>query len=37
MNQYATFDVETETEEDAQRKVIAILVETIINRTTKSW
>lgn len=37
MNQYGTYSVETETEEDAQRKVIALLVETIINRTTKSW
>jgi hypothetical protein len=37
MNQYGVYAVETETEEDAQRKVIALLVETIINRTTKSW
>ena len=37
MNQYATYDVATETEEDAQKKVVALLVDAIINRTTKSW
>lgn len=37
MNQYSTYDVAAETEQDAQRKVIDLLVETIINKTTKSW
>ena len=37
INQIGIYDVEKETEEDGQQKVIALLIETIINKTTKSW
>jgi outer membrane lipopolysaccharide assembly protein LptE/RlpB len=37
MNQTGTYDVISETEEDAQNKAIGYLVESIINKTTKSW
>ncbi len=37
MNKIASYDVETETEEDARQKVILLLIESIINKTTKSW
>ena len=37
MSQLGTYEVATETEEDAQRDAITLLVEAIINRTTKSW
>lgn len=37
LNQIAIYDVITETEEDAQKKVILLLIEDIINKTTRSW
>ncbi|MEA1981842.1 MAG: LPS assembly lipoprotein LptE [candidate division Zixibacteria bacterium] len=37
INHIGIYNVETETEENGQDKVIALLVETIINKTTKSW
>lgn len=37
MRQTGVFDVETETEEQGQQSAIGFLVESIINRTTKSW
>ncbi len=37
MSQLGTYEIASETEEDAQRDAIALLVEAIINRTTKSW
>ena len=37
ISQIATYDVLEETEEDAQQKVVVLLIEDIINKTTKSW
>jgi len=37
MSQRGVYDLLTETEEDARLKAINLLVEAIINRTTKSW
>lgn len=37
MTQLGIYDVATETEEDAQQKVIALLIEAIINKSTRSW
>lgn len=37
INQIAIYDVIEETEEDAQQKVIVLLIEDIINKTTRSW
>ena len=37
MNQTGIYDVLSETEEDGQDRAIGFLVESIINRTTKSW
>lgn len=37
MSQIGTYEVDTETEEDAQEEAVALLVDAIINRTTKSW
>lgn len=37
INQIATYDVLDETEEDAQQKVVILLIEDIINKTTRSW
>jgi hypothetical protein len=37
MSQRGVYDLLTETEEDARLKAIDLLVEAIINRTTKSW
>ena len=37
MNQTGIYDVLNETEEDGQNRAIGFLVESIINRTTKSW
>jgi len=37
LNQIAIYDVVEETEEDAQQKVILLLIEDIINKTTRSW
>jgi hypothetical protein len=37
MNKIASYDVESETEEDAREKVILLLIESIINKTTKNW
>lgn len=37
MNKIGIYDVSTETEEDAREKVILLLIESIINKTTKSW
>ncbi|UCD63214.1 MAG: hypothetical protein JSW34_10740 [Candidatus Zixiibacteriota bacterium] len=36
-SQIGVFNVDTETEEDGQEQAIKLLVEAIINRTTKSW
>ena len=36
-SQLGVYNVETETEEDAQQKAILLLVEAILNKTTKSW
>jgi len=37
MSQQGIYSVDTETEEDGQQKAIVLLVEAIINKTTKSW
>ncbi|MDH4158072.1 MAG: LPS assembly lipoprotein LptE [candidate division Zixibacteria bacterium] len=37
MNQTGIYDVLNETEEDGQNRALGFLVESIINRTTKSW
>jgi len=37
INQIAIYDVVDETEEDAQQKVVVLLIEDIINKTTRSW
>ncbi len=37
MNHVGIYDVISETEEDGQEKVIFLLIENIINKTTKSW
>lgn len=37
MNKIGIYDVISETEEDARQKVILLLIESIINKTTKSW
>lgn len=37
MSQRGIYDVDTETEEDGRQRAIELLVETIINKTTKSW
>lgn len=37
MTQTGTYDIVDETEEDAQNKAVGYLVESILNRTTKSW
>ncbi len=36
-SQLGVYNVGTETEEDAQQKAILLLVEAILNKTTKSW
>ena len=37
MNQTGLYDILEETEEDAQNKAVGYLVESILNKTTKSW
>lgn len=37
ISQQGVYDVDTETEEDAQQKAVDRLIEQIITRTTKSW
>ncbi|MFQ5452682.1 MAG: LptE family protein [Candidatus Zixiibacteriota bacterium] len=37
MNQIGIYDINTETEIDGQQRAIALLIEAIINKTTKSW
>jgi len=37
MSQIGVYNVASETEEDGQNRAIGFLVETVINRTTKSW
>ena len=37
MNQIGVYDLNEETEEDGQQKAIALLIENIINKSTKSW
>ena len=37
MNQTGLYDVLEETEEDGQNKAIGYLVESILNKTTRSW
>lgn len=37
INQIGVYNLETETEEDGQTRAIDLLVEDIINKTTKSW
>jgi len=37
MSQRGFYSLETEAEEDGRRKAIVLLVQAIINRTTKSW
>jgi hypothetical protein len=37
MNQQGIYTVATQTEQDAQDEAISLLVQEIINRTTKSW
>jgi hypothetical protein len=37
MNQIGIYDVETENEEDGQQKAINLLIEAVINKTTRSW
>ena len=37
MGQEGVYEVATETEEDGQEKAIALLIDAIINRTTRSW
>jgi len=37
MSQTGVYDLNTETEADGQRRALDLLVDAIINRTTKSW
>jgi hypothetical protein len=37
MDQIGVYNIDTETEEDGQQKAIDLLIEAIINKTTKSW
>ena len=37
MSQRGVYNLETETEEDGRQKALVLLVQAIINRTTKSW
>jgi len=37
MRQEGIYDVEGETEEDGRQEAIALLVEAIMNKTTRSW
>ena len=37
ISQRGVYSLETETEEDGRRKAVGLLVQAIINRTTKSW
>jgi len=37
ITQLGVYNLESETEEDGQQKAIEFLIETIINKTTKSW
>lgn len=37
MSQQGVYDVDSETEEDAQQKAVDRLIEQIVTRTTKSW
>ena len=37
MKQEGVYDVDTETELDGQEKAVALLIDAIITRTTKSW
>ena len=37
VSQIGIYDIETQTEEDGQQAAIDLLIEAIINRTTKSW
>lgn len=37
MSQIGVYNVASETEEDGQNRAIGFLVESVINRTTKSW
>lgn len=37
MNQIGVYNLDGETEEDGQRRAIALLIDDIINKSTKSW
>ena len=37
MSQTGVYNLDTETEADGQLRALALLVDAIINRTTKSW